>query len=322
MVYLRKPANKDPSPLTIHIKRIAVSSEHIRKTVSDIGCLKATIADVGLLQPILVRQTDTGYTVIDGARRLKALSELDVQELIIGREVIIENQETEADEVFKQLIANVQREDINDIELGHALVALKERYGYQYKEIAEIIGKTPHYVTAKVGLAKRLTIELQALVVRDQEATKRIRNTSGDQDIEPYTMNINILEDIARLPGELQEAAYEAVKEKEMDKKEALRYLRAIKHNVEALQMADDKKELMRAYSDDGDERLHCTKDVKKYMEKIDESVERLLFTIKTGHIDSEQLAPALELLIGKLNIIYSEVTSRKEDNQAFASSE
>jgi ParB family chromosome partitioning protein len=47
-----------------------------------------------------------------------ALRELGVQELIIGRDIVIDIEETEADTRFKQIIANVQREDLNDIELG------------------------------------------------------------------------------------------------------------------------------------------------------------------------------------------------------------
>ncbi len=98
-----------------------------------------------------MRKAGTGYAVIDGQRRLQALKELEVPELIVGRDVIIDVDETEADARFKRIIANIQREDINDIELGHALIELKEQYGYSYKEISEIICKTQHYVSAKVG---------------------------------------------------------------------------------------------------------------------------------------------------------------------------
>ncbi len=73
---------------------------------------------------------------------------------------------------FKQIIANIQREDINDIELGHAFVMLKEHYGYQYNEITEISGKRPQYETSKATLPKRLTPEVKALVIRDREMAK------------------------------------------------------------------------------------------------------------------------------------------------------
>jgi ParB family chromosome partitioning protein len=241
---------------------------------------------------------------------------LDVDELIIGRDVIVDANETIADAKFKQLIANVQREDINDIELGHALVELKEKCGYAYKEIAEIIGKTPHYVAAKVGLAKRLTVEMQELVVRDWEAAKCTLNTcKGEDEVETlYVMNVNIIEDIARLPREMQKAAYEAVKDKEMDKKEALRYLKFVKQEAEILLIADDAKGLMQAYQEED----KPGKELFKYIQKIGRDVDKLKVTIKAGSdIDRSEIANALEALIERLNVLYSEV--KDETNATIA---
>ncbi len=228
----------------INIARVGVSPEHIRKSLSNIDGLRNTIADVGLLQPILVRRAGDNFVVIDGARRLEALKALEVPELIVGRDVIIDLEEAESDTRFKEIIANIQREDINDIELGHAFVTLNESYGYQYKELAEIIGVTSHYVAAKVGLAKRLTPEMQALVVKDMTVVGCTPSTSEENPTPVYSMNINVIEDIARLMAELQKPAYEAIKAKEMDTKEALEYLRSIKRDAETLTLADDIKGL------------------------------------------------------------------------------
>ncbi len=296
---------------TIHINRIYVDKEHIRRKTGDINGLKETIADAGLLQPILVKQCERGYKVIDGARRLEALKELKVSELIIGRDVIVDEEETEADFYFKQLIANIQREDINDIEIGHALVSFKEKYGYQYKEIAEIIGKTPHYVAAKVGLAKRLIPEVQELVVKDWEAVKCIRNTLKAEDgeaLEPYVMNVNIVEDVARLPAELQKAAYITIRDKEMDKKEALRFLRKLKEGVE--EEAEESRE-------------DAEHEVRKYLDKIYRDVDRLSLTIKSSPtLNSEEVASTLEDLISRLNILYMELKASDKKGMGTAAVE
>ncbi len=168
----------------IDINAIHIDPKHIRKGPFHVQRLKNTISDVGLLQPILLQKSEDNFTVIDGVRRLEALKALNVQELIVGREVVIDAEETEADSRFKQIIANIQRENINDIELGYAFVTLKEDYGYDYKETAEIIGKTSHYVTAKVGLATRLIRELQVQVLLDWSEAKCIRDTFPDQEID------------------------------------------------------------------------------------------------------------------------------------------
>ena len=264
--------NQESRYKSISINKVHVGQEHIRKSSTDVSGLKNTIADVGLLQPILVRRCGDDFAVIDGARRLEALNALNVPELILGRDIIIDLEETEADTRFKEIIANVQREDLNDVELGHALIALKERYGYQYNEIAEIICKTPHYVAAKVGLAKRLTHEMQEMVVREMQAVKYIQNTSEGP---AYEMNVNIIEDIARLPENLQKPAYELIKEGEMNKKEALEYLRSIKHDADMIRMADDVKGIMKTYADAGEPRMSLDKDLRKYLIKIDRDLER-----------------------------------------------
>ena len=311
---VEKNVNKRTNGNTIHIKRISIDSEHIRRSTADITALKDTISDAGLLQPILVRQTERGYTVIDGARRLQALRELDVPELIIGRDVIVDVEETDADFTFKQLIANVQREDINDIELGYAFVTLKEKYGYAYRDVAAIIGKTPHYVAAKVGLAKRLTPEVQELVIKDWEEAKCIRNTrkcDSDDVLDPYAMNVNVLEDIARLPAELQKASYEVVREKEMDKKEALRYLKVVKQEAELLKIADDTKGLMDQYSREN--QIISERDFHRYIKKIDKDLENLSVTIRAGTIKTDEVMPALEALIERLNAICAEIKGQKD---------
>ena len=301
---------------TINIARVSVCPGHIRKSFSSIDGLKNTIADVGLLQPILVRRSGDNFVVIDGARRLNALKALEVPELIVGRDVIIDLEETESDTRFKEIIANIQREDVNDIELGHAFVTLKESYSYQYNEVAEIIGKTSHFVAAKVGLATRLTPEMQALIVNDREAIKCIPNTS--EDLHVYEMNINIIEDIARLSASLQKPAYETIKAKEMDKKEALEYLRTIKRDADTLEMADDIKGLVDSYADQpATAEVGTNKDLSRHLKKLDKDVERLSISVKSQDaIDNDQVVSALESLIERLNALYAEVKSRDSASQ------
>jgi ParB family chromosome partitioning protein len=318
----KKNKSREKDYRSIDISRVSAAPDHIRKNVADTASLKCTISDVGLLQPVLVREDNGNYIVIDGARRLQALKELEVPELIVGRDVIIDVEETEADAKFKQLIANVQREDVSDIELGHAFVALKEKYGYQYVEMAEIIGKTPHYVSAKVGLAKRLTIEVQGLVAKDLEAAKCIRNTSsGDSDdpADPYVMNVNVIEDIAQLPPEVQRPAYETIRENEMDKKEALKYLRSVKRDADVLKLAEDVRGLIAAYSTYSHEKqIYPEKELSRYLRKLDNDVDKLSVTIKAGPVDVEKTAPALKSLIHRLSLLYSELKGQNISPRAF----
>ena len=241
------------------------------------------------------------------------MKDLAISELIVGREVIVDVDETEADARFKQIIANVQREDINHFDLGHAFVTLKEKYGYQYKEIAEIIGKTPHYVTSKVGLVKRLIPEVQKMASEDMEAAKCIPDTflEGEESSGGYEMNIKILEDIARLPGELQKLAYTSIRAKAMDINEALRYLRAMKkHGQEA------------------GPAVHTHNDLLKYFAKIDRDIETLVVRLDTtgrlnvsDHEGRQEVIDKLEASLEKLNLLYHRLKSRGQTSEEAARS-
>ncbi len=293
---------------TIPIASINIDAGCIRKSEADIGGLKNTISDVGLLQPIIVRRSGEAYTVIDGHRRLKVLKELDVTELIVGREVIVDVDETEADYKFKQIIANIQREDFSDIELGYAFVALKQVYGYQYNEIADIIGKTRHYVTAKVNLATKLTKEVQEQVTQDLDALKEIKEISNGPVKEPYVMNLNVIEAIARLPDKLQSAVYNKAKAEELGKDEALTLIRAVKGEAEGA------NELMKNYfearptnPDNLDFELY------KYVKKVHKDMDMLVEKLKTDDKeDREKLLPVIESLIEKLSSICLEIKGEK----------
>lgn len=307
-------SKREPSYLTIPVDNVDFDSNNIRRTKSDISGLKQTISDVGLLQPILLCKSDKRYVVVDGERRLRAMKDLGIADLIVGRDVVIDVEETPADVKFKQVIANIQREDINDIELGYAFVLLNEQYGYQYKEVAEIIGKTPHYVTSKVGLARRLSPDVQALYVKDIEAAKCIPVTSSEshESVEsPYVMSVNVVQSIARLPVNLQMQSYEEIKNSEMDKKEALRYLQTVRTRCGDLPINNQPMSV--------DETITLKEDInreivlKKYLNRLDKEVDRFAMKVKAGGYNrDEEVIPAIGSLIGKLQLLYAEL---KADN-------
>jgi ParB family chromosome partitioning protein len=255
-------------------------------------------------------RSDGRYIVIDGERRLRAMMDLGITDLIVGRDVVVDMEETDADIRFKQVIANIQREGINDVELGHAFLMLNEQYGYQYKEVADIIGKTPHYVTAKVGLAKRLSPEVQALYVADIEAAKCIPDTSPDEpEIEetPYVMSVNVVQGIARLPTGLQMQSFIEIKDKQMDKKEALKYLQSVRANNDNASV-DNKIGDTDAAISKKEEKSHEIV-MKRYLNRLDKDVDRIVVQVKSGeHRRDEKVIPALESLISKLQSLYAEL--------------
>ena len=282
------------------IEAIRVDPGHIRTSTGDLSGLKYTISDVGLMQPIVVRRSGDNYTVIDGYRRLCAMKELAISELIVGREVLIDVDETEADARFKQIIANIQREDLDPMELGKAFVLLKERYGYQYHEIAEIIGKTPHYVTSKVGLVKRLSPEVQDMVDCDREAIKCIQDTSRD-----YGMNIKIIEDIARLPRDQQKDAYVTIRSQDMRSDDALKYLRALKKGLDTAPNVI-KEPLPRGPT---------SETFARHIEMLDREMEELAVCVpEAARLDRTEVLSRIEAMLEKLSSLYQRLKVEMPD--------
>jgi ParB family chromosome partitioning protein len=326
----------DSNSLTIPIDSVHYRPDHIRKSFCSLASLKTTVSDAGLLQPILVsRESDGTYAVIDGARRLAALRELGVRDLIVGRDVVMDIEETEADVRFKQIIVNVQREDLNAIELGQAFVTLKEDYGYQYNEIADIIGKTSHFVAGKVGLIKRLDPEVRQDYLEDLPRGKCILNTfspdptvmpeagpsqasdcgkddAGDSaPCQPYLMNVNILEDIARLPREIQPTAYREIKARRMDKENALDYLRGMKNATEkAYQVARDEPIVITETV-----RLEQVHNIRRQIDKISRDLEGLMIYMRSGSVEPE-ITAEIESMIGQLSSLCNKMKAKEAEYQ------
>jgi len=68
--------------------------------------LKNSIKEKGVIQPIIVRSTDTGYELIAGERRFRAVKDLGYSEI-----PAIIKQVSDADSLEMALIENIQREE-------------------------------------------------------------------------------------------------------------------------------------------------------------------------------------------------------------------
>ncbi len=97
--------------------------------------LALSIDKNGLLQPILVRKNESGYELIAGERRLRAVKSLGWQRVTCNVR--------EADDqqmAVLALIENLQREDLDPIEKASAFRDLAEKNRMSQEQIAEMIG--------------------------------------------------------------------------------------------------------------------------------------------------------------------------------------
>ena len=101
----------------------------------------------GILQPITVRQTDEGYELVSGERRLRAsrLAGLIYIPCIV---VDVNNMKSA---VFA-LIENLQRQNLNYFEEAIAIERLMNEYGISQEDAARRLGKAPSTVSNKLRL--------------------------------------------------------------------------------------------------------------------------------------------------------------------------
>ena len=112
--------------------------------------LADSIAEIGIIQPITLRKTDEEkYQIIAGERRYRA-------SILAGKSTIPAYIRTADDENVMEmaLIENIQREDLNALEIALAYQHLIEQYGLTQEKLSERIGKKRATIANYVRLLK------------------------------------------------------------------------------------------------------------------------------------------------------------------------
>jgi len=99
--------------------------------------LAASIREVGILQPLVVRSTDSGFELIAGERRLRAAREAGLDRVPV---LIRHAEDNESMELA--LIENLQRADLNPVEEAHAYARLATEFGLRQEDIALKVGRS------------------------------------------------------------------------------------------------------------------------------------------------------------------------------------
>lgn len=107
---------------------------HFNET--ELAELAESIKSVGLLQPIIVRNSSSGYFVIAGERRLRATKLAGFSRI---KAIIVDAGEEE--NLTYALIENIQRTNLDPIEEAKAYRMLISRFKLKQQEVAEKVGK-------------------------------------------------------------------------------------------------------------------------------------------------------------------------------------
>ena len=122
---------------------------------SRIDELSRSIRSHGIIQPIVVRNTDTGYEIVAGERRWRASQRAGLLKVpVVVRDIPDDRLLAAA------LIENIQRENLNPIEEAHAYRRLADEFAMTQEQIAESVGKDRSSIANYVRLL-RLPAEIR-----------------------------------------------------------------------------------------------------------------------------------------------------------------
>lgn len=171
----RAPAGLgDRSVFTCPIERIVPMKGQPRQHFDERALeeLTGSIKTVGLLEPLVVRKMPAvpgtppsmgdRYELIAGERRWRAAQRAGLKDVL----VVVKDVSTAA--AFEiAMIENVQREDLNPIELAEAYSRLIKEHSYTQEKLAERIGKDRTSIANSLRLL-RLPVNVRERVIRGE----------------------------------------------------------------------------------------------------------------------------------------------------------
>jgi len=149
----------------IHVEAVSPNPFQPRKHFDEVSLreLSESIAEHGLLQPIVVIEKEEGYLLIAGERRLRAhkLAKIDTIKAIIA--------DADIDDIKLRelaLLENIQRENLNAIELANSYAELIEEHKITHDELSSIVHKSRTQITNTMRLLSLSLYAQEQLVKR------------------------------------------------------------------------------------------------------------------------------------------------------------
>ena len=142
-----------PKSLEIDIKKIQVNPTQPRTNFdsSEIENLTISIKDLGVIQPITVREISSeNFEIISGERRFRASKLAGLSSI----PCYIKGVDNETDILKMSLVENVQRVDLDPIEIGLTYERLINDYNLNIDSISRIVGKERSTVSNYIRLLK------------------------------------------------------------------------------------------------------------------------------------------------------------------------
>ncbi|MFZ4544145.1 MAG: ParB/RepB/Spo0J family partition protein [Saprospiraceae bacterium] len=196
------------------INTIEVNPFQPRKDFDPIALeeLASSITTYGLIQPITVRRmSENSYQLISGERRFRASKIAGLTEI----PAYIRIAENDQEMLEMALVENIQREDLNSIEVAISYQRLIDECSLTHEVMSERVGKKRSTVTNYLRLLK-LPPEIQQGIKNGQVSMGHARALAGITDIALQLMLFQRIKNESLSVREIEEliSKYSAGKEK------------------------------------------------------------------------------------------------------------
>ncbi len=221
----------------------------------------------GILQPITVRQTEKGYELVSGERRLRASKIAGM--LTVPCIVIDVN--TLKSAVFS-LIENLQRQNLGFFEEAAAIEKLMKDFSLSQDEAARRLGKAPSTISNKLRLLS-LPLEVKQIIMEKglSERHARALLKLNEDEVMPVLNKVtekklNITQTEALVEDTLQRREAPKRNTKRMFSDVKI-FLNTINHAIDTMQKAGIKADIKR--KDNGDNYVYQIEIPKKAMYRV-----------------------------------------------------
>lgn len=185
----------DAKIVELDINQVIVNPNQPRKDFNEstINELANSIKIHGVLQPIVVVAYDDKFMIVAGERRYRACKSINKETI----PAIIKNF---SDKEIKELalIENIQREDLNAIEVAKGLKQLISEYNFTQEKIAERLGMERSSVANYLRVLT-LSTEVQSLIQHNKLSLGHAKVIAGieDKDLQTKVANECVKHDLS-----------------------------------------------------------------------------------------------------------------------------
>ena len=193
----------------VDIDKISINPFQPRKEFAseELEELSKSIQTVGIIHPPTVREIEEGYyELVSGERRLRASSLAGLAQI-----PVIIKKATSKDSAHAALIENIQRVDLNPLEIAKAFRKLTEEFHYNQEELAFRIGKKRSTVANYLRLltlprAIQASLQEEKITMGHAKAILSLPNLDQQMILHDWilrqSLSVRAAEDSARVLGE------------------------------------------------------------------------------------------------------------------------